>query len=88
MFSQNKDKRDLSYVEVQHWSGSWPLLGQEECLDAFDGAVLEQGVDHEGYEEEVGEGGREVDHLSAGLNAYTQVHTNALAWQVYRLAFD
>ena len=45
------------------------LLDDEKLLDPVDGAVLEQSVDHEGDEEEVGEGGREVDNLAAGLDS-------------------
>ena len=45
------------------------LLDDEKLLDPVDGAVLEQSVDHESNEEEVGEGGREVDNLAAGLDS-------------------
>ena len=55
-------------IEIQEFI---PLIirDNEELLDPVDGAVLEKGVDHEGDEEEVGEGGREVDNLAAGLDS-------------------
>ena len=46
-----------------------PLGDDEESLNPVDGAILEQGVDHEGDKQEVGEGGGEVDHLATGLDA-------------------
>ena len=55
-------------IEIQEFI---PLIVRDdkELLDPVDGAVLEKGVDHEGDEEEVGEGGREVDNLAAGLDS-------------------
>ena len=55
-------------IEIQEFI---PLIirDDKELLDPVDGAVLEKGVDHEGDEEEVGEGGREVDNLAAGLDS-------------------
>ena len=55
-------------IEIQEFI---PLIirDDKELLDPVDGAVLEKGVDHEGDEEEVGEGGREVDNLATGLDS-------------------
>ena len=59
----------MAHIDVLDGVGTTPGSGHEQNLDTLESSVLEQGVDHEGDEEQVGEGGGEVDNLAAGFDS-------------------